>query len=57
MVERQARPADELDAAVRVDGTRTLEPLERTSERERGEAPETHPTAREVQGARESRRA
>jgi erythromycin esterase-like protein len=39
------RLADQFDAVVHVDRTTALDPLERTSEWERGEAPETYPTA------------
>lgn len=39
------RLADQFDAIVHIDQTAALEPLERTSEWERGEIPETYPTA------------
>lgn len=38
------RLADQLDAVIHIDRTRALEPLERTSQWERGELPETYPT-------------
>jgi len=38
------RLADQLNAVIHVDRTRALEPLERTSQWERGELPETYPT-------------
>ncbi|MEA2247478.1 MAG: hypothetical protein QOH46_2007, partial [Solirubrobacteraceae bacterium] len=38
-----ARTADQFDAVVHVDATSALEPLERTSEWEAGELPETYP--------------
>src|SRR5205823_3619787 len=41
----QARLAKQFDIVVHLDETHALEPLERTSEWERGEAPETYPTA------------
>jgi erythromycin esterase-like protein len=40
-----ARLADQFDAVVHVDETRAVEPLELTSEWERGELPETYPWA------------
>src|SRR5436189_1263085 len=40
-----ARLAAQFDAVVHLDETHALEPLERTSEWARGEAPETYPTA------------
>jgi erythromycin esterase-like protein len=40
-----ARLADQFDVVVHLDETHALEPLEPTSEWERGEAPETYPTA------------
>jgi erythromycin esterase-like protein/predicted phosphoribosyltransferase len=39
----QARLADQFDALVHIDETHALEPLERTSEWETGELPETYP--------------
>ena len=42
---RWARAADEFDAILHIDETRALEPLERTSEWQGGEPPETFPTA------------
>ena len=41
----QARLADQFDAVIHIDETRALEPLEATSEWERGELPETYPFA------------
>ncbi|HET9625643.1 MAG TPA: erythromycin esterase family protein [Kofleriaceae bacterium] len=38
------RLADQLDAVIHVDETRALEPLERSSQWDRGELPETYPT-------------
>jgi erythromycin esterase-like protein len=38
-----ARVADQFDAVIHLDDTRALEPLERTSEWETGELPETYP--------------
>jgi erythromycin esterase-like protein len=40
-----ARPGLQFDALVHVDETRALEPLERTSDWEAGELPETYPSA------------
>jgi erythromycin esterase-like protein len=40
-----ARLADQFDAVIHVDETRALHPLERTSEWEAGELPETYPSA------------
>jgi len=40
----RARLADQFDAVLHFDETRATEPLERTAEWERGEAPETYPT-------------
>ena len=40
-----ARIADQFDAVIHVDATSALAPLERTAGRERGEPPETYPTA------------
>jgi erythromycin esterase-like protein len=40
-----ARLADQFDAVIHLDETRAVEPLERTSEWERGELPETYPWA------------
>jgi erythromycin esterase-like protein len=40
-----ARLADQFDAVVHIDETRAVEPLERTSEWEEGEFPETYPWA------------
>jgi erythromycin esterase-like protein len=40
----QARVADQFDAVIHIDETSALEPLERTSEWEAGELPETFPT-------------
>src|SRR2546423_6004748 len=39
----QARLADQFDAVLHFDETRALEPLERTSEWDTGELPETYP--------------
>jgi erythromycin esterase-like protein len=41
----QARVGDQFDALIHIDETRALEPLERTGQWERGEAPETYPFA------------
>jgi len=41
----EARLADQFDAVIHLDRTRALEPLERTSEWEAGELPETYPWA------------
>ena len=41
----QAHLADQFDAVIHFDETRAVEPLERTAEWERGEPPETYPTA------------
>jgi erythromycin esterase-like protein len=41
----EARPAEQFDVLVHIDETRALEPLERTSEWQAGEVPETYPTA------------
>jgi erythromycin esterase-like protein len=41
----EARLADQFDAIVHIDETQALEPLERTSEWETGELPETYPFA------------
>jgi hypothetical protein len=41
----QARVSDHFDAVVHIDGTRAVEPLERTAGWEEGEAPETYPFA------------
>ena len=41
----QARLPEQFDAIIHLDETRALEPLERTSEWELGELPETYPTA------------
>lgn len=41
----EARPAAQFDLLVHIDETRALEPLERTSEWEAGELPETYPSA------------
>ena len=38
-------PADQFDAVIHFDETRAVEPLERTAVWERGEPPETYPTA------------
>jgi erythromycin esterase-like protein len=38
-----ARLADQFDAVIHLDETHALEPLERTSQWERGELPETYP--------------
>ena len=38
------RLVDQFDAVIHIDHTRALEPLERTSQWERGELPETFPT-------------
>jgi hypothetical protein len=40
-----ARLADQFDAVVHLDETRATEPLERTSQWEAGELPETFPFA------------
>jgi erythromycin esterase-like protein len=40
-----ARLADQFDAVIHIDETRAVEPLERTSVWERGEVPETYPSA------------
>ncbi|MCW2901261.1 MAG: Erythromycin esterase [Streptosporangiaceae bacterium] len=40
-----ARVADQFDAVIHIDETRAVEPLERTAQWERGEAPETYPFA------------
>jgi hypothetical protein len=37
--------AEQFDAVIHLDQTTALEPLERTSQWERGELPETYPTA------------
>ncbi|GAA4507613.1 erythromycin esterase family protein [Actinoallomurus oryzae] len=39
----RARVADQFDAVIHIDETRAVEPLERTTRWERGEAPETYP--------------
>ena len=39
----QARMADQFDAVIHIDETHAVEPLETTSEWERGELPETYP--------------
>jgi len=39
----EAKVADQFDAVVHLDETRAVEPLERTSDWERGELPETYP--------------
>ena len=41
----RARLADQFDAVIHVDDTRALEPLERTAHWEKGEPPETYPSA------------
>jgi hypothetical protein len=41
----EAELAKQFDAVIHIDQTRALEPLEYTSEWERGELPETYPTA------------
>ncbi|HEY3079811.1 MAG TPA: erythromycin esterase family protein [Chloroflexota bacterium] len=41
----RARLADQFDAVLHFDETRAVEPLERTAGWDRGEAPETYPTA------------
>lgn len=41
----EARLPDQFDAIIHLDETRALEPLERTSEWDRGELPETYPSA------------
>jgi hypothetical protein len=38
-----ARLADQFDAVIHLDETRAVEPLERTSQWEAGEVPETFP--------------
>lgn len=40
-----ARIAEQFDAVIHFDETRAVEPLERTSEWEKGEFPETYPWA------------
>jgi len=40
-----ARLAEQFDAVLHFDQTRAVEPLERTSQWEAGEVPETFPTA------------
>ena len=40
-----ARLADQFDAIIHIDETSAVEPLERTSEWEAGELPETYPWA------------
>jgi erythromycin esterase-like protein len=40
----QARIADQFDAIIHIDETTAVEPLEISSEWERGELPETYPT-------------
>jgi hypothetical protein len=40
-----ARLADQFDAVIHMDLTRAVEPLERTSQWEAGELPETYPFA------------
>jgi hypothetical protein len=40
-----ARLADQFDAVIHFDKTRAVEPLERTSQWEAGEFPETYPFA------------
>jgi erythromycin esterase-like protein len=39
----RARLADQYDAAIHIDETRAVEPLERTARWEQGEVPETYP--------------
>jgi len=41
----EARLAQQFDAMIHVDETRAVEPLERTSQWEAGELPETYPSA------------
>jgi erythromycin esterase-like protein len=41
----EARLPDQFDAVIHLDETRALEPLERTSQWDRGELPETYPSA------------
>ncbi len=41
----EARLADQFDAVIHIDETRAVEPLERTSQWEAGELPETYPWA------------
>jgi erythromycin esterase-like protein len=41
----RARVADQFDAVIHIDGTRALEPLERTARWDEGEVPETYPFA------------
>ena len=41
----EARLPDQFDVIIHIDQTRALEPLERTSEWDRGELPETYPSA------------
>ncbi len=40
----ESRLTDQFDAILHIDETRAVEPLERTSDWEKGEAPETYPT-------------
>ena len=40
-----ARLADQFDAVIHIDQTRAVEPLERSVAWQRGEPPETYPTA------------
>jgi erythromycin esterase-like protein len=40
-----ARLAEQFDAVIHIDQTRAVEPLERTSQWETGELPETYPFA------------
>jgi erythromycin esterase-like protein/predicted phosphoribosyltransferase len=41
----RARVADQFDAVIHIDGTRALEPLERTARWDEGEVPQTYPFA------------
>jgi erythromycin esterase-like protein len=40
----ESRLPEQFDAVIHIDRTRAVEPLERTAEWERGEAPETYPS-------------
>ncbi|MGW2939064.1 erythromycin esterase family protein [Streptomyces sp. NPDC001156] len=41
----RARMSDQFDGVIHIDGTRAVEPLERTAEWQEGEVPETYPFA------------
>jgi erythromycin esterase-like protein len=41
----RARLADQFDVVIHIDGTRAVEPLERSARWDRGEVPETYPHA------------